>query len=773
MSLLYLHHFEPQDLEKIKEFTEELEIDTQESDKSISTPKPQEIENFLETIARKDIRFEVLQETRNLNLAWLAFKVLNENHAFTSDPTFRQRCSIREYHPQNFLRLDCSAIEALNLITLRKKNSKSGGQNIKSCKFLKGVGSLYSLLNQCRTAIGSRRLERWILQPSNNEAEINERLMLVESLNSNEHLRRCIQFEHLKRVVELDKLVLKMHKVSKNDNAVISWLASQSQEVDVPSSSKGTSKGVILTLEDLVKLYDCLIHCHGLLVTLKAFTGLHSEVVAKVISAPLEVILSSAEKFLDLIEHSVDLEEAKRRNYIINRKLNAEFAELADEMESKRAEIESYRDEVEDTIGLKGTGRKSVGGETQAVKLMDFPGVGLVFRVTRKDMPVVTNRKEFKAVRTNKTEFQFTSPKLQKFNKEMSKVSSNYEAQGREMKAKVLSIAGTYWPVIEQLAEILSTIDILCAFSQVSTSALIPYTKPNVTNASKVLEIVRGRHPLLESSSSLESQTFVANSISMRIDGPKLLIITGPNMGGKSTYLRQSAVIILLSQIGCFVPCDSATIPIFNEIFCRVGSSDNPSKGISTFMGEMLSSSTIVKGSGPRSFIVIDELGRGTSTYEGFGLAWAIAQYLAEENQSWVAFATHFHEMGAMEEEVHLAKNLHFSAHVEGSTVRFEHKILEGPAGKSLGVHVATKAKFPLQTIEAALQKAAELERAEKIQLFRSATAQRVAKRRRDGTEDENILDPKLNQIKQLLIESSTFDEFETKRKEVSAEKLI
>merc|ERR1719337_407385 len=166
-------------------------------------------------------------------------------------------------------------------------------------------------------------------------------------------------------------------------------------------------------------------------------------------------------------------------------------------------------------------------------------------------------------------------------------------------------------------------------------------------------------HPLVVANSE---KSFVANDLSMEKDSSRLHIITGPNMGGKSTYIRSVALIALLHQIGSFVPCQSATLPIFDAVMCRVGASDMQLRGISTFMAEMLEASCILNTATDRSLVIVDELGRGTSTSDGFGIAWAIAKHLVENTRSFTLFATHFHELAALEDVAVAVHNKHATA---------------------------------------------------------------------------------------------------------------
>ena len=271
-------------------------------------------------------------------------------------------------------------------------------------------------------------------------------------------------------------------------------------------------------------------------------------------------------------------------------------------------------------------------------------------------------------------------------------------------------MAATFVPVWEEAAGIVSRLDVLAGFADLAASAPTPYVRPDMLPADEgELELVGSRHPCLE---ALDGVSFVPNDCVMRRGESWFQIITGPNMGGKSTYLRQVGCCIVLAQAGCFVPCSSARIPIRDAVFARVGAGDCQLRGVSTFMAEMLETAAILKGASRRSLILVDELGRGTSTYDGFGLAWAISEHLCERVGAPVLFATHFHELTALTSEAAGVANRHVETAVDPATGRLTmlYQVREGHCDRSFGVHVAEHARFPAAVVAAAREKAAELE---------------------------------------------------------------
>ena len=252
-----------------------------------------------------------------------------------------------------------------------------------------------------------------------------------------------------------------------------------------------------------------------------------------------------------------------------------------------------------------------------------------------------------------------------------------------------------YIPTIQAISKVIAEVDMMVSLAVVAEEN--NYVKP-VINHSRIVDIREGRHPVVE---HVNKSDYVPNDIVMK-DGVNILLITGPNMAGKSTYMRQCAITIIMAQMGCFVPCKSATMPIFDKIFTRIGASDDLVSGESTFMVEMKEANTAIQEATENSLILFDELGRGTATYDGMSLAQAILEYIHDKIKAKTMFSTHYHELTVLEKDLKHLKNVHVSAIEEHGTITFLHKVKQGAVDKSYGIHVAGLAHLPESLIKRA-----------------------------------------------------------------------
>ena len=307
-----------------------------------------------------------------------------------------------------------------------------------------------------------------------------------------------------------------------------------------------------------------------------------------------------------------------------------------------------------------------------------------------------------------------------------------------------------YIPALQKLAKQLSSLDVLATFSLLSEQN--NYVCPQFSQDSSAINIVNGRHPVVEK--VMSDEEYIPNDVKMD-EQTNIFLITGPNMSGKSTYMRQLALIIIMAQIGCFIPADSAVLPIFDKIFTRIGAGDDLISGKSTFMVEMSEANIALNNATKRSLILFDEIGRGTATYDGMALAGAIIKYLHDKVGAKTLFATHYHELTDLDQELAHLKNIHVGATQENGHLIFLHKILPGAADQSYGIHVAQLAGLPTKVLREATHMLKQLEKHsdnqaafsdEQLDLFGSSDQHKMS------DEEQDVL----TQIKNLYLNEIT-----------------
>ncbi|EIW77166.1 DNA mismatch repair protein [Coniophora puteana RWD-64-598 SS2] len=585
-----------------------------------------------------------------------------------SDPANEGAYILRTHDLARYMRLDASALRALNLTEV----PGSGGSINKNA-------TLLGLLNKCKTAQGTRLLGTWLKQPLVNLHEIRQRQNLVEVFVNDANGRRTLQDEYLKYMPD-------MHRISKR------------------------FKKSNASLEDVVRVYQVTLKMAGLLETLETLDIEDDEykaLIKELYLGPLQQFNENLSKYGEMVEQTLDLSELDNHNYAIRPDYDPRLQELAEKLMEIRDGLDEQHRDAGNDLRLE---------LDKKLHLENSQQYGYCFRLTKNDAKVMMKNKKYIELGTIKSGVFFTTKKLKEFSGDFQETTAEYGRAQSGLVKEVVSIASTYTPVLESLDMVLAHLDVITSFAHVSMNAPEPYVKPIVSEkGASGLVLKDARHPCLEVQDDI---SFIPNDVEMAKDEGEFLIITGPNMGGKSTYIRQVGVIALMAQIGCFVPCSEARMPIFDSILCRVGAGDNQLKGVSTFMAEMLETASILRSASKDSLIIIDELGRGTSTYDGFGLAWAISEHIASEIRAFCMFATHFHELTALDQELKHVKNLHVVAHVsqeaQSSTqdqdITLLYKVEPGVSDQSFGIHVARLANFPENVVKLAKRKADELE---------------------------------------------------------------
>ncbi|MCU0726685.1 MAG: DNA mismatch repair protein MutS [Planctomycetes bacterium] len=515
-------------------------------------------------------------------------------------------------------------------------------------------GTLLDVLDRTKTAMGGRRLKGWLLAPLVDPAVIDRRLDAVSELKDDDFLRRDVR-DVLARVNDIERIAGKLATGRAGPRDLVSLR--QSAEV-------------------LPRLATLL---------------------GKVVSTDLATGLSGLDTLDDLRERiaSAVLDEpatALREGGILREGYSAEL----DELRNLR------RDGTEWIARFQAEEIRRTGIATLRVGFNRVFGYYIeITHANREKVPPDYHRKQ-----TLKNAERYITPELKEY--ETKVLTADERAKDLEaelfiaLRDEVAKEVGRIGATARAVAEV----DALASLAE--AAALCGYARPRVDGGT-ALSIEGGRHPVLERIP--RGEAFVPNDVRMGEVDRRLLLITGPNMSGKSTYLRQTALIVLMAQCGSFVPADSAAIGVADRIFARVGASDDLAQGKSTFMVEMSETANILHNATPRSLLVLDEIGRGTSTYDGVAIAWAVTEHLATRVRARTLFATHYHELTEIAGRLPNVTNLNVAVREWGDEVVFLRKIEEGGTDRSYGVHVARIAGIPPEVVTRAREILARLER--------------------------------------------------------------
>ncbi len=501
-------------------------------------------------------------------------------------------------------------------------------------------GTLLWVLDKTSTSMGGRRLRRWLNDPLLDVERINKRLNAVKELKEKLILRGDIT-DLLKKVYDIERLVGKISYGNANGRDLISLKNSIKQ---LPELKRIMVSADSTLLKELYEELDTLEDI---------YTIIDNAIVEE---PPISV------KEGGLIKKGYDEEIDKLKIATTD---------------GKNWLIQLEADEREKT-GIKG------------LKVGFNKVFGYYIEVTKSNISLVPDRYIRKQTLTNGE--RYVTEELKKLENELlgaeeKVINLEYNAfcDIREKIEKQIIR-------IQKTADIISTLDVLNSFATVAED--MNYCMPIVDN-SGIIDIKGGRHPVIEK--ILPSGAFVDNDTYLDKEDNRFSIITGPNMAGKSTYMRQVALISLMAQCGSFVPATSARLGVVDKIFTRIGASDDLSMGQSTFMVEMMEVATILKEATPNSLVILDEIGRGTSTYDGLSIAWAVAEYMSDKEKcgAKTLFATHYHELIGLEEKIQGVKNYSIAVKERGEDIIFLRKIVSGGTDESYGVHVAKLAGVP------------------------------------------------------------------------------
>ena len=517
--------------------------------------------------------------------------------------------------------------------------------------------SLLQVIDETVTGMGGRLLRSWLLRPCVKRGEVEARLAAVQDLFAS-HVRRDKLRSLLKEVSDLERVIGRISLGSATPRDLVAMLRSLNQVPAIREVLRGLDSSL---LEVLVENTDELPDIRDL--------------IARAINDDPPIKLTDGDTI--------------REGY------SAELDELRSTSRNAKQIIAT----------LEATERARSGINNLRIR---FNGVfGYFIEVSKANAARVPVEYERRQTLANAE--RFTTPELRDWEKKVLGAEERIIQLETELFTDVCRQIAAETKRIQMTARALAALDVLA--SSAETSARRRYSRP-VLHDGDELEIIQGRHPVIE---AFIDEPFVPNNIYLNNSTDRLLIITGPNMGGKSTVLRQTAIICILAQTGCFVPAERARVPLLDRIWTRVGASDDLTRGRSTFMVEMTETAAILHSATPRSLVLLDEIGRGTATFDGLSIAWAVAEYLhnSADHAAKTLFATHYHELTELAERLPGAQNYQITATEREGEVVFLHRLERGRASKSYGIEVARLAGLPPAVLANAREVLARLERYE------------------------------------------------------------
>jgi len=519
----------------------------------------------------------------------------------------------------------------------------------------KAEGSLLEVLDKTFTRMGARKLRHWLLSPLTDQEKIETRLESVAELVSHAEVRTAIQTE-LKEFYDLERLVGRIGCKSANARDLnylkVNLLKIPTLKMILQNSSAKFLKNIHQQLDELKLLVDLLDRC------------IHPE-------PPVTI----------------------SEGGMISDGYHAELDELRNILKNGKDWLLDYQQQLRHETGI------------QTLKVKFNKVFGYHIELTKAQSSKVPDTFHLKQNLVNAN--RYMTDELQAFEEKFLTAEDRIKTLEYELFQQVIDEVIPFISSIQTNADLVAVLDVLQSFAQLALDE--HYCRPLMSEQIGI-HIKDGRHPVIEQILKKSNQIYIANDTILD-DQTQLIILTGPNMAGKSSYLRQVALITLMAHIGSFVPASSAQIGITDRIFTRVGASDDLSTGHSTFMVEMTEAANIINNATERSLIIFDELGRGTSTYDGVSIAWAILEHVAHEVKALTLFATHYHELIEVGKEIPHAKNYSVAVSEKDGQIIFLRKIIDKGVDRSYGIEVAKLAGLPSSVIKRANQILAELEK--------------------------------------------------------------
>ena len=515
-----------------------------------------------------------------------------------------------------------------------------------SAKTGKKMGSLFWVLDKTHTAMGGRLLKQWLARPLLSVEELTKRQEMVQALLDGYFTRENVN-DALKGVYDLERLTGRIAFGNVNARELLQLAHSLQAVPSILSSLKESDSAI---LQKFASEIDPL-------------SGIADLISSTIVDQPPVLTTEGG-----LIRNNVDQQLDRYRDAMNNGK---KWLTEMEQTERQKTGIDNLK-----------VGYNKVFGYYIQVTNSNKNKVPLD-RYTRKQ--TLTNAE------------RYITPELKEHENLILEAQTKSTDLEYELFVKLREEVKKYISALQKLAGQIAALDVFCSFAQVAEEN--NYCRPKFHTSNQDVKVVLGRHPVVEK--VMKAGSYIPNDVRLDQD-TDIYLITGPNMSGKSTYMRQMALIAVMAQVGSFVPADSAELPIFDQIFTRIGAADDLISGQSTFMVEMTEANEALQNATKRSLVLFDEIGRGTATYDGMALAGAIVQYLHDEVGAKVLFATHFHELTDLEQTLPRLKNIHVGATEENGKLIFLHKILPGPADQSYGIHVAQLAGLPRKVLRKA-----------------------------------------------------------------------
>ncbi|PWU03180.1 MAG: DNA mismatch repair protein MutS [Terriglobia bacterium] len=522
------------------------------------------------------------------------------------------------------------------------------------------AATVLAVLDQTQTGMGGRLLRQRLVRPSLECSEIEQRLDAVGELIQQTILRAELR-KQLAGILDIERLLAK---------------------VTLGSAGPRDLLALGRSLEKIPALKRCF--------------DTQQAVRLRALHERLDELPDVTNQILDAIADEPPLNVAD--GGAIRSGYHAELDELRDLSLNGRQYIAQIEARERQRTGI------------QSLKVRFNNVFGYYIEITRANLHLAPPDYERKQTLANAE--RFTTPELKEYERKVLDAEEKILTLEKELFAQVRKTAAAQAQRIRASAAAIAELDVTASLAQVAAENR--YHRPSFSDDGE-MRILAGRHPVIERLAEQEAGRFIPNDLFLNSSSDLIAIITGPNMGGKSTYLRQAALIAILAQMGSFVPAEAAQLPLIDRIFTRIGASDNLARGRSTFMVEMTETAVILNTATPRSFIVLDEIGRGTATYDGLALAWAVVEHIHERTRAKTLFATHYHELTELAEQLEGVRNLRVCVKESGDRVIFLHKVEPGKADRSYGIEVARLAGLPLPVIERAREVLKLHERSEHV----------------------------------------------------------